>query len=75
MSFELTFASFSLLLSSFVAGEMIDCVGHTPDLYAIGFQEFDLSRESYVANDEEKVRSWDQAILNTLQKVGTYVQV
>jgi hypothetical protein len=50
-------------------------LGLSPDLYAIGFQEFDLSREAYLAIDEEKVRSWDQAILTALEKVGKYVQV
>jgi len=46
-----------------------------PDLYAIGFQEFDLTRDSFVRIDEERVQKWDEAILTAIQKVENYVQV
>jgi len=46
-----------------------------PDLYALGFQEFDLTKESFVKIDEERVNAWDHAVLEALAKVGDYVQI
>lgn len=66
------FFSFSFFFFPFLCFTII---GVAPDLYAIGFQEFDLTRESYMAIDEARVQKWDEAIQKSLQQVGNYVQV
>ncbi|EAL73184.1 RhoGAP domain-containing protein [Dictyostelium discoideum AX4] len=44
-----------------------------PDIYAIGFQELDLTAEALLLGDTTRSLPWEQHILNTLQ--GDYVKL
>lgn len=46
-----------------------------PDIYVLGFQEFDLKRESFKEFNQELIDQWDKKIIDTLSKVGDYEQV
>lgn len=46
--------------------------GEKPDIYVLGFQEFDLSRESFVRVDEERLNKWLKLILDTISPLGKY---
>ncbi|XP_038077860.1 inositol polyphosphate 5-phosphatase OCRL-like [Patiria miniata] len=45
------------------------------DIYAIGFQELDLSKEAFLFNDSVREDEWNKAIEKTLSRVGAYIQV
>ncbi|XP_022100456.1 inositol polyphosphate 5-phosphatase OCRL-1-like isoform X2 [Acanthaster planci] len=45
------------------------------DLYAIGFQELDLSKEAFLFNDSAREEEWNKAIEKTLHRVGSYIKV
>ena len=46
-----------------------------PDLYAIGFQELDLSKEAFVFLESIKEEEWMRAVQTGLHKGGDYVLV
>ncbi|XP_015590304.1 inositol polyphosphate 5-phosphatase OCRL-1 isoform X2 [Cephus cinctus] len=46
-----------------------------PDLYAIGFQELDLSKEAFLFNDTLREEEWRQVVTKFLHPKGTYYQV
>jgi phosphatidylinositol-bisphosphatase len=43
-----------------------------PDLYAIGFQELDLSAQALVLGDTTRSHPWVEAIMLSLSKVADY---
>ncbi|KAF7990591.1 hypothetical protein HCN44_000396 [Aphidius gifuensis] len=46
-----------------------------PDLYAIGFQELDLSKEAFLFNDTPREEEWRQVVSKSLHKKGNYKQI
>ncbi|XP_033224962.1 inositol polyphosphate 5-phosphatase OCRL isoform X2 [Belonocnema kinseyi] len=46
-----------------------------PDLYAIGFQELDLSKEAFLFNDTPREEEWRQVVTKSLHPKATYEQV
>ena len=46
-----------------------------PDIYAIGFQELDLSAEAFVFNDSQREDQWIQCIEQSLPTAGKYYKV
>lgn len=46
-----------------------------PDVYAIGFQEFDLTKESFAKNDESRLADWTSKIEHVLALQGSYKRV
>lgn len=43
-----------------------------PDLYAIGFQELDLSKEAFLFNDTPREEEWRQVVAKYLHPKGSY---
>lgn len=50
-------------------------IGINPDVYVLGFQEFDLAAESFVRIDEPRLQNWCQYIESALKPMGTYLQI
>ena len=46
-----------------------------PDLYAIGFQELDLSKEAYVFSESPKEEEWRKLVSLSLHPKAKYKQV
>ncbi|KAJ8669739.1 hypothetical protein QAD02_000998 [Eretmocerus hayati] len=46
-----------------------------PDLYAIGFQELDLSKEAFLFNDTPREEEWRQVVTRSLHPKARYEQV
>lgn len=46
-----------------------------PDIYAIGFQELDLSKEAFLFHETPREEEWRQVIVNSLHPGGVYTQV
>ncbi|XP_014479003.1 PREDICTED: type II inositol 1,4,5-trisphosphate 5-phosphatase [Dinoponera quadriceps] len=46
-----------------------------PDIYAIGFQELDLSKEAFLFHETPREEEWRQVVVNSLHPGGTYTQV
>ncbi|XP_071643159.1 inositol polyphosphate 5-phosphatase OCRL isoform X2 [Temnothorax longispinosus] len=46
-----------------------------PDIYAIGFQELDLSKEAFLFHETPREEEWRQIIVNSLHPGGIYTQV
>ncbi|XP_053994193.1 inositol polyphosphate 5-phosphatase OCRL isoform X1 [Hylaeus volcanicus] len=46
-----------------------------PDVYAIGFQELDLTKEAFLFNDTPREEEWRQVVAKSLHPDGVYEQV
>ncbi|XP_074596766.1 oculocerebrorenal syndrome of Lowe isoform X2 [Brevipalpus obovatus] len=46
-----------------------------PDLYAIGFQELDLSKEAFVFNDTSREEEWAKACAASLHPEASYIKI
>ncbi|XP_070165957.1 type II inositol 1,4,5-trisphosphate 5-phosphatase isoform X4 [Polyergus mexicanus] len=46
-----------------------------PDIYAIGFQELDLSKEAFLFHETPREEEWRQVIVDSLHPGGVYTQV
>ncbi|CAG5106950.1 Similar to OCRL: Inositol polyphosphate 5-phosphatase OCRL (Homo sapiens) [Cotesia congregata] len=46
-----------------------------PDIYAIGFQELDLSKEAFLFNDTPREEEWRQIVTKSLHSKGVYKQI
>ncbi|XP_006608948.1 type II inositol 1,4,5-trisphosphate 5-phosphatase isoform X2 [Apis laboriosa] len=46
-----------------------------PDVYAIGFQELDLTKEAFLFNDTPREEEWRQVVAKSLHPNGVYEQV
>lgn len=46
-----------------------------PDIYAIGFQELDLSKEAFLFHETPREEEWRQIIVDSLHPGGVYAQV
>ncbi|XP_031826523.1 oculocerebrorenal syndrome of Lowe isoform X2 [Nomia melanderi] len=46
-----------------------------PDVYAVGFQELDLTKEAFLFNDTPREEEWRQVVAKSLHPDGVYEQV
>ena len=52
-----------------------DAEGECPDIYVLGFQELDLSKEAFVFNDSKREEEWSLAIEAALPLRGNYAKI
>ncbi|XP_063954491.1 inositol polyphosphate 5-phosphatase OCRL-like isoform X2 [Lytechinus pictus] len=46
-----------------------------PDMYAIGFQELDLSKEAFLFNDSIREEEWHKRVVMCLHQDGVYIKL
>ncbi|XP_078279089.1 type II inositol 1,4,5-trisphosphate 5-phosphatase isoform X1 [Rhinoraja longicauda] len=46
-----------------------------PDVYCVGFQEIDLSKEAFLFNDSPKQEEWFRAVSESLHPLATYAKI
>ncbi|XP_040569840.1 inositol polyphosphate 5-phosphatase OCRL [Lepeophtheirus salmonis] len=57
-------------MSDWLAGDI-----EPPDIYVVGFQELDLSKEAFVFNECPKEDIWDDAVTSTLNSNAKFTKV
>ncbi|XP_076663441.1 oculocerebrorenal syndrome of Lowe [Andrena cerasifolii] len=55
--------------------QWLSCDKTPPDVYAIGFQELDLTKEAFLFNDTPREEEWRQVVAKSLHPDGVYEQV
>lgn len=55
--------------------QWLSCDEIPPDIYAIGFQELDLSKEAFLFNDTVREEEWRQVVAKSLHPKAAYEQV
>ncbi|KAF7273490.1 oculocerebrorenal syndrome of Lowe [Rhynchophorus ferrugineus] len=50
----------------------LSCVETPPDLYAIGFQEIDLSKEAFIFNDTPREAEWQKSVMDGIHPNAKY---
>lgn len=55
--------------------QWLSCDPIPPDIYAIGFQELDLSKEAFLFNDTPREEEWCQVVTKFLHPQGTYCRI
>lgn len=58
-----------------IGDSWLACDPAPPDLYAIGFQELDLSKEAFLFSDSPRESEWLQACIRGLHPKASYVKV
>lgn len=53
----------------------LSCDTDPPDVYAIGFQELDLSKEAFLLNDTPREAEWRKAIMEAIHPDAKYKSV